>query len=395
MKSSFSFYSILYFFIILYAVSTMTQDLIPFIPLNRICYLVIFVSTLIILLKKIKFRTFISLFIVIVDLILVHLVYNVSEYILDYIYFITSLVWLLFLMNEERRKKLLNEFQKHEGINKFTIIFSIIIVVFCLVTKTGYKSAWEGSYFVGFSSLAHTAASSMCLICSLIVLNYNKDKFSWFGVLFLLILLYGIFETGARTFIIPALIFLYLYMTKNSKNLQLKYLIYALGLVVCIVILSKSSIMDKFNFASTINQYNKVNALTQQTSGRTEFWLIDLNGYLEGNAFDKLFGHGHGYTYYLNKTYYHLNVWAHNDFIQCLVGGGIITLLLYLFTLFGCSSKIVKKHKAMDKIVFFIYFFFPAFFNGLYNYPHYFLSFVIVCLMYDSFLNKNIEKVKL
>lgn len=380
----FSVYRALYFFVIFYTIATMTQDLIPFVSLNRIFYFGIIACLGFVLFSRLEKNTFFCLFAIGVDVMLVHLAYSISGNVLDYIYFTSSLMWLLFMTSKERREKLLSEFMLHKNLNKAVIYFSVALTVFALITKSGYQYSWgSAAYYVGFSSLTHTAASSLCLVGAIILLMYCKEKFSWMIMSFLLILCYGIFETGARTYIISAMVIVYLYISKSKGDRKFKAIIYAVALALVVIILSRSSIIDKFNFTSNADQYNKVDKLTQQTSGRATFWIIDLKGFLDNSLFAKIFGHGHGYTYYLNEKYYHLKVWAHNDFIQTLVGGGLLTLYIYLSSLVKSIKSVIYDHTRMDKIMLLLYCIFPAVFNGFYNYSHYFLSFIVLCLLLD------------
>lgn len=393
MSGKISLYKSLYYSIILYILSTMTQDLFPGIPLNRISFFLVFMSSVLILFMQKDKIMYIFFAIIIVDLLLVHLMYDVSGHLLDYIYFIATISFLIFIMRKVRRKKLLKEFIYHENINKIVTIISVILTIVALITKTGYRYAWGGeSYFVGYSTLTHSAASSLCLVGALILLVYCNKKFSVYVMTSLLILAYGIFETGARTYIVPAAILIFLYIKKSRGNKNLKFLIYTFVGVIAIVILSKSSIMSKFIFTNSVDTYNNISGIAQQTSGRSVFWAIDLKGYLEGDLFGKLFGYGHDYVYFLNKTQYNLEVWAHNDFIQSLVGGGLLTLFIYLYSMLKCIKITLINSTSIEKICLYLYWLFPAFFNGFYNYIHYFLSFVILVLLFESF-NINIEKI--
>lgn len=391
-KRRMGLYNLLYYSIILYTISTMTQDLVPFLPLNRIFYFGITVCVFAIMFVRVEKTPILYLSIIIFDMVLVHLAYNISGNILDYIYYITSLMWLLFISKEERRIKLLYEFKNHRTLNKIVIFFSVALITFALITKSGYQYAWGAAYFVGFSGLTHVAASSMCLVSSLMLLIYTERKYSWIVMAFLLIMCFGVFETGARTYIVPAVILVYLYISKCQGNKNLKFFIYAIGLVLVVVVLSKSNIVSKFNFTSNIDQYNKVDRLTQQTSGRATFWVIDLKGFLDSSFFAKVLGHGHGYTYYLNERFYHLRVWAHNDFIQVLVGGGLVTLYTYISALCKSISSVNLNHRFVDRFLLIMYCLFPAFFNGFYNYSHYFLSFIIICLLYNNFVDNRIAR---
>jgi hypothetical protein len=361
----------------------MSQDLIPFLPLNRLSYFGILSCVVLILLSKPEKAPFWGLSLIAVDMVMVHIAYGIKDNMLDYIYFVSALIWLYFFVKKKRRDRLWYEFIKHKKTNKVVILICVLLVLVSLVTKAGYRYTWEGSYYVGFSSLAHTAAASIFLVISILLITYYTKRFSWIILLCLLLLTYGVFETGARTYIVPAVIVVYLYLNKCRGRKRMKYLLYALGLAATFVILSKSSIIAKFNFTSTANEYVEVDALAQQTSGRSAFWVIDINGFLDGSLFAKILGHGHGYTYYLNKKFYHLDIWAHNDFIQLLVGGGLLTLAVYIIALRKTVKSILKKHKVLDRIVFVTYILFPATFNGFYNYSHYFLSFIVLGLMLD------------
>lgn len=393
MDKRISLYDLLYYFVGLYAIATMTQDLLPFLPLNRIFYFGIFVCVTCIIVVRREKNAIIYSGIILLDMILVQMVYGrfgyVSNYIIDYIYFVTSMFWLIFLANQRRRITLLHAYQRHNIFNNVVILFSAVLIAIALVTKMGYQYSWESIYFVGFCGLTHTAASSMCLICAMILLSYSGKNFHWGVLALLLFFCFGIFETGARTYIVPALLIVYLYIRKCPGNKSYKHFLYVFGIILVVVVLTKSNVMEKFNFANTINQYNSVDKLTQQTSGRSTFWLIDLKGFAYGSLFAKLFGHGHGYTYYLNSTYYNLTVWAHNDFIQLLVGGGIITLCIYLSGVKKCFASILQKFGFIDKWILIIYWFVAAFFNGFYNYSHYFLSFVLICLLYDQLIERK------
>lgn len=388
----FSAYKALYYSIILYILSTMTQTLIPFIPLNRIAYFFIILCVSIILLTHIDRASIAFLLLFAVDFLLVLLIYNIDSYFDDYIYFFSALEWLLFLTKTDRRSKLLTEFVTHPITNKAVAFFSVALTAFALVTKTGYYQTWGGEmYFVGYSGLTHTAASSFCLVIALMLIVYCNKKFSWIIMLMLLIMTYAIFETGARTFIIPAVILIYIYISQSSGSL--KAIIYALAITIGTIILLRSNIINKFIFTNTGDQYSAYKGVDLQTSGRTVFWAIDLGGFFNADLFAKIFGQGHSYVYELNSKFYHLKIWAHNDFIQLLVAGGLMTLTLYISALFHCIRSVTQNKKIFSIVILAVYCIVPAIMNGFYNYAHFFLSFVLLCLLYDTFTG-NGRKLK-
>lgn len=395
MSGKIGLYKSLYYSIILYILSTMSQDLIPGIPLNRISFFFVFVSSVLILFIQKEKYAYIFLSLIFMDLVFVHLIYDVSGHLLDYIYFVAAISFLLFIKSKTRRQRLLKEFLRHDNINKIVITISILLTIIALITKAGYRYSWGGgSYFVGFSTLTHVAASSMCLVGALMLLVYCQQKFSVFVMTGLLVLTYGIFESGARTYIVPAAILIYLYINKSMKNKNFKFFIYAFVGLAVIIILSKSSIISKFIFTNSTDAYNNISGIAQQTSGRSVFWVIDLKGYLEGDLFGKIFGYGHDYVYYLNKTQYNLEVWAHNDFIQSLVGGGLLTLYIYVYSVLKCIKSTLSNNSFVEKICLYIYWLFPAIFNGFYNYIHYFLSFVILVLLFELFSSSGTAKCR-
>jgi hypothetical protein len=121
--------------------------------------------------------------------------------------------------------------------------------------------------------------------------------------------------------------------------------------------------------------------LVRFTSGRSVFWLIDLRAFYDFGFLNKLAGNGFDYIYYVNKTFYNMEIWAHNDIINLLLSVGLIGTSVYLFVIGRMIKNInVTVGKRFPSALLISYVVFPALINGFFMYQHYLYSFVILAI---------------
>ena len=142
-----------------------------------------------------------------------------------------------------------------------------------------------------------------------------------------------------------------------------------------------SSMLDKFNFVSSGGNM-AANAVDGFTSGRSLFWSVDLKAFASGNIIQVLFGRGFDYIYGLNARMVNLEIWAHNDFIHLLLGGGLLAFGVYVYIIWRFFKKILVNQRKIDKLMAVVYLLFPAIINGFLMYQHLLLSMMIFCLCY-------------
>jgi O-antigen ligase len=142
---------------------------------------------------------------------------------------------------------------------------------------------------------------------------------------------------------------------------------------------------------SATNQYSSLNPVEAFTNGRTAFWAIDLQAYLQGNLFYKIFGHGFDYIYYINQTRYGLRIWAHNDFINVLLCNGILGIITYFYSYICIFREAWKNLKKLDAILLSLFLVIIALINGLFVYQHYLYSFIIIYVLATNFNSKDFD----
>ena len=104
----------------------------------------------------------------------------------------------------------------------------------------------------------------------------------------LMLCAYIVLETGARTFIVPIAILVFYYIQHNIKSINTRTLVYSIGTFAAIYMVLNSSMLDKFTFVSS-GANMAVNAIDGFTSGRSRFWIVDLDAFVSGNFFQFIF----------------------------------------------------------------------------------------------------------
>ena len=122
-------------------------------------------------------------------------------------------------------------------------------------------------------------------------------------------------------------------------------------------------------FLSATVESNDINVILEVfTNGRSEFWTIDFNAFLDGSAFEVLFGHGFSYVYELNQATIGMRLYAHNDFINILLNFGIVGMGLYFAVFIPVLVKTKRESGSLVAFLLSAIWLFNAFFNMIYVY---------------------------
>ncbi|MCR4697459.1 MAG: hypothetical protein K5654_09135 [Lachnospiraceae bacterium] len=374
--------------IIVYSFTTIIQSKIDIFSINKIVGGTLAFLSVILFCIKPKPSAFLGIFYFIINaLISIITSKRISIEINDFVYLFATLLMLVTISNEKNIELFLDALKKRRKIIIIFVILECIILLYLLITKTGYSYHWgEGRYFHGMCNSQHTMASDACLIISFLVFLAKTDKrYIRYGLL-AIIPAYAIFETGARVFLIPlAILTVYLIQNKFRKRFA-RIIIYIIGIVVSAYIMVNSAMMDKFSFV--INNPYAINQMSGFTSGRTEFWKEDIKLFISGSPIQILFGRTFWDVYSTNFLKVRMEIWAHNDLIHLLIGTGLVGASIY--TLFICYSLFSVRDKINNKttyIMLIIYVVLPLFFNGFFLYQHFLYSFVV--LLFAIVLTKD------
>ncbi|MGG3692575.1 O-antigen ligase family protein [Heyndrickxia ginsengihumi] len=280
-------------------------------------------------------------------------------------YFSFSILLINKLCEYSFRKKLVFSFKKNEKL----ILVTVITLSFISLLSFFIPNCYSGYVYSGFAANFHSVGINMGYLALLIILYLYNKEFKLVYLLWFVIPLIGVVESTARISLVTIILIIYIYYQLKLKGRNLKYLLIPILFYGVFKLFINSSSYEKFILAAN-DQYISTNRLEAVTSGRLTWWKIDIDTFLNFDFFNKLFGVGNDFVYYINKTQYGLDIWAHNDFIQLLLATGFVGLsgyviiISYLYiTLFKIRKKIPVK--LMPEIVL-VFIASIAMFNGYY-----------------------------
>lgn len=379
----------------IYMFTTLTYTLWPVSSPNKIVGFLIFFNVVWIycrhLTKKKAIILFVTTFIVGLSFI------NSPDpfgYVSDAIYLLISILLLTEIDNDISKNKLLCALEESEKFIKWTVILCDLVLCVGFFDARCYDSSqWEGSYFIGYTNASHTMASGACLLL-VFTLYIIRNKKNIVSFMYFVPSIIAILKSGARTFLIPIVIVCFFFYAYHIKNFSIKLLVFPVAIICATYVFLNSSMIEKFSF-SVNNQYSDMNFWGKLTNGRTAFWVVDLLAFGNYNIIQKLIGNGFQYVYMVNERNFNLAIWAHNDFINCLLSVGIIGTFIYVYVLYRTGKTIIKmpRKDIIIKNLLIFYILLPAFLNGFYTYQHYFYSFIILTILYEKYYCEIRRKV--
>lgn len=381
--------------ILLYLFTSLTYKLWPsFFPINKVSGIIISIFLIAIIIRHIKVKELVIYFLIILFIIVsTSFSQEFMTHINDAIYWMITCLFLVKLCDSKFRKEFYNCLCNKEKLLKYEIIFCNFLLIIGLLLPNCYVYEWEDIYYIGFSIGLHAFSSSICLLLSLTFVILGEKYVNFKNVIWFIPGMIGIFFSGARTYLISYFVIITLFYMFYLKRTSLKMLLMPIIVFVFCYILLKSNMLDKFINAAS-NTYSSTNTLVAFSNGRLDFWLIDINSFFKSNFINILFGNGFDYVYIINKTYYHMRIWAHNDFIDCALSVGLNGLVLYMYLFYSILQNFRKNYSKMLRILITIYILFVAFVNGLFLYQHYLYSIVILYIVLTNNPIFNKDKVK-
>lgn len=363
---------------LLFPITTLFQTLLPFV--NKIFFGLLLITFIPIYLNKMTFKRaligLITISIITYDYFITEgALYNFNEL----FYFPFCILFFTYMSeNFNNYKEILIHEKKFVNSVVYTWIFLVGISIFF---RSSWIAGWGGAMYFGSICrgvwrLVPTAVFIGALILAQMI--YYRQK----NAIFLLIIpLFCFFMSGSRTYmVIGIILFLvaWYYYVKNKTHFLLS--IVPVGILILFMILN-SSMMSKFSSVS-YNNDSYFDPLGTLTSGRSVFWEADIEAFTEGDIINKIFGNGFNLIYEVNYKAFGGLVWAHNDFIQCLVSHGVLGLILYLYSIGSAIKNITKgkKYKFTYFLVILVWLF-NAFFNMFYTYFCSMLCFPILLLI--------------
>lgn len=282
--------------------------------------------------------------------------------------YLDCILLFIYMEKKQNRNKLITFIKLHIQL-LITIVYVIeTIELLMIITHKGYEYNWNwgGTFFYGTNSMPHTLAYLMVItIVMVIIIIIIKRNVIYAGLA--VIPTFCTFISGVRMALLPAgllvIILIDVVCSSKSKSTIIK-LIKAIIILSILFVLFYDQILSSNMMAKILKRQ-----ASSLSAGRTDIWLY-LFSFFSRQPDKWFFGIGDQTIYYLNSInpVYHNEIWAHSDFIQILIGKGIICFGFYIYAmmLFLKSLKEYRKNYYPNIIIVLIVSL--AALNGFYNY---------------------------
>ena len=394
---SFTSYRVFIFLITIYMLTTLSYNLWPISTPNRVVGFFIFADVLWMVASQKginKHQITILLLSSLICLITFAFASNYSRNLTDAIYWLTTMLLFSMVVKKENRDRLIEEIWRQKTFIIVILTICSILLVVGLFDGRCYARSWGGRYYTGYTVSEHTLCSGCCMVMAFILFFMKRRKHKTYDFAFFLPTAAAIMASGARIFMIPLVFVFAIYYIYYIKSFSWKILLAPVVVLTAVYFFLRSGMASKFLFVQG-NTYISNTVAGQLTSGRVDFWRIDIKAYIDLPIIKKIFGAGFDYVYSVNRASYGMNIWAHNDIIDLLLSGGLIGVCLYMFEV-GHFIKTLNRqfHRTLVRIIFSSYIMMPLILNGFFGYQHYLYSTVIfilaICELEDG--RKNGEK---
>lgn len=351
--------------ILLFPIATLFQNMLG--PINKILFGFLSIILITLIVKKLDRRQlFLFLLTILVYIITIFNTSGVAYNTNEYFYFPFSVAYLIYMTDNLKDLKIciLNNQKKI----RITLEIWTAIVLISAFFPSSYSSTWgSGRYFGSFCQSIFRLGPTCLFIISLSIcamIFFDNRKYFYYSFVPLIAIMMG----GSRTYMlvgICAFVLGWYYYVDNKIKFLLSLLPMAIFLFLIII---NSSMLDKFK-ATSYTSDSYFDFWGTITSGRSIFWAADMRYFFDTSILKKIFGSGFNQVYEINQKAFAGKVWAHNDFIQCLISHGLMGLFLYLISIKKAFQKI--RRYGTDFIPYlclFFLWFFNAFFNMFYTY---------------------------
>lgn len=262
----------------------------------------------------------------------------------------------------------------------------LLLVAFSVIMGTGYRYSAVDKMWTLFGSFSvqHMLAYVLLVIyCGSSI--YDKENQSFFfiiikGLIFIMIVL-----TGVRSAAL-ALCLLVVYDYLSMKNKSRKKTILVIGAVVLTIVATQTDILTNNSLVSKTTAAIDNGSIT---NGRECYRKVQLYAFVhKSNVVQKLFGVSiPGVTEYMHQAL-RVHIQAHNDYVNTLVGYGIIGFVLFIVNQINLS-KVCSSF--WSKLFLEVFIFLLAYYNGFALYIMLTASLPIVLCFFKE---KQVGKLK-
>lgn len=293
----------------------------------------------------------------------------------DTLSFVFFTVFLLMASNDEFIDEMIREIICQKRLITVASVFYLVILVLSILDGRGITGTWGIISLSGPYSLNHDFAYTLTvLFCLFSFLYRNKGGKIYFTLKWCFALL--LITTGVRSAAIGLFILICFDFKKLSRKKKIVFLL--LGIALFLILAGTTDIIHN----NPLVQKNESAAATGNvTNGRVDFWRSDIEFYLQDTGIiEKLLGCGIGAIRTVNFQTYNMDIQAHNDFLNILIGYGLIGIIYSIY--------LIKKYLKHVSGLLLLFILVLALTNGFVMYSIVFS----IPILKIFFMNDNIEK---
>ena len=251
-----------------------------------------------------------------------------------------------------------------------TFIWNLLILV-SIPMPSSWAVQWGGArYFSSFVRSAFQLMPTAMLAMALNLILLKVDGKAIKALLYSILPLYAGLQGGSRTYfvLICIMALLVLLNCRLSKG-QIFVLVFLISALV-IWQFASSGIASKMANVTSVEQrdYSGMGFLGTLTSGRSEFWLYDLQAFFKLNPLQQFVGNGFSFSFDTNLESVGNYIFAHDDFINILMESGYIGLIVYFLSVGQFLASVSNKIVGHQYFLLVFIWLFNAFVNSFYTY---------------------------
>ncbi len=235
------------------------------------------------------------------------------------------------------------------------IALSLLLLINLVLLVTGrYDAAYYGvGEFYGYFKNPHVFSYTMLFLSFFALWKVYTEKRKIFPLMVLTACLGFVTFAYVRATWLAFLVGLATYLVAERQSSR-KYL--------AAVLLSLFLVVFIYHFRSMlIPAFQERNMDFQQAillgerghlgSGRIAFWGIQLKGYLNSSPLELVFGKGFRYISVLTAREYGMEIGGHNDYIELLLGSGLVGLFCFILFQGYLFKKALYVHREVDPLM--------------------------------------------
>lgn len=281
----------------------------------------------------------------------------------EIIYFAYLCIFTAFLVSDG---KILQEylFRDKKYIESICKLWCIIVMG-SIILPSSYVDGEFVSFATNTFRLSTSAVFIMALSSILIVENKSPKN-----LIYTFIPILAILMGSSRTYLVVGALMLLLNLSMVVKRRSVFILSTVVLLILGLFVIINSSMGDKF--VNSLTEHAYLDPMGAFTSGRSNFWVKDINAFKEQTLINQLLGCGFNFIRITNGAVpgtEETGIWAHNDFIQIIITYGVMGLVIYLINMRIMFKKLINSRMpCLINIAIFMIWFFNAMFNMYFTY---------------------------